>query len=180
MAQAPGGRTGTIWLVGMMGSGKTSVGRRLAERLGRRFVDTDHEVERVAGASVREIFEREGEAGFRARERAAIDAVTGASAVVSLGGGAVAQPGMAEQLAASGTAVYLRALPETLARRVGTARTRPLLRGLSPEQRLVTLRRLLEERRPLYERAGVVIDTDGSDVDAVVAEIVRRLAGGAT
>ncbi|MCC6641221.1 MAG: shikimate kinase [Deltaproteobacteria bacterium] len=174
----PSGATiDAVWLVGMMGSGKTSVGRRLAARLGRRFVDTDQETERAAGVSVRQIFAREGEAGFRARERAAIEAVAGSGAVVSLGGGAVAQPGVAERLAATGTVVYLRARPETLLHRVGEARTRPLLREVPKAQRLTKLRSLLEERRHHYERAGIVVDTDDADVEAVVAEIVRRLGG---
>lgn len=158
-----------------MGSGKTSVGRRLAERLQRRFIDTDREVEAAAGTSVAEIFEREGESGFRARERVAIEAAARGSAVVSLGGGAVAQPGIAESLAASGTIVYLRARPETLLRRVGAAETRPLLRGLSSAARLERIRILLGERARHYERAQVVIDTDDADVETVAREIARRL-----
>jgi len=115
----------TVWLVGMMGAGKTEVGRRLAVRLGRPFVDSDAEVEVEAGATVAEIFAREGEAGFRRRERAAIERVAGTSAVVSLGGGAMAQPGMPARLAGSGRTVYLRARPETLLARVGAAEERP-------------------------------------------------------
>ena len=180
MAHAPGQRSGTVWLVGMMGSGKTSVGHRLAERLGRRFVDTDREVAMAARATVKEIFEREGEAGFRTRERAAIEAVAGSGAVVSLGGGAVAQPGVAETLAASGTIVYLRARPETLLRRVGAARSRPLLRGLSRPARLERLRGLLAERQAHYERAALVVDTDDANVEQVADAIVRRLEGDAT
>ncbi len=175
-----GANARTIWLVGMMGSGKTSVGRRLAARLQRRFVDTDQEVERAAGAPVSRIFEREGEAGFRARERRTIEALEGAAAVVSLGGGAVAQAGIAERLAASGTIVYLRARPETLLRRVGSGETRPLLCGLDPSARLEKLRTLLLEREPFYERAQVVIDTDECDAERVAGDLARRLGGGPT
>jgi shikimate kinase len=161
----------------MMGAGKSSVGRQLAARLGRPFVDTDLEVERGAGASVAEIFAREGEAGFRARERAAVAAIAGSRAVVSLGGGAIAQPGAADALAASGTIVYLRARPETLVRRVGVGEERPLLRGLDMAARLAKLRDLLAARAEHYERAAVVIDTDEDDADAVAVAIVRRLPG---
>ncbi len=158
-----------------MGSGKSSVGRRLAERLQRRFIDTDREIEAAAGNTVAEIFEREGESGFRARERLVIEAAATRGAVVSLGGGAVAQPGIAESLAASGTIVYLRARPETLLRRVGAGETRPLLRGLEPAARLEKIRVLLGERARHYERAQVVIDTDDADVETVAREIARRL-----
>lgn len=173
-------RVRTIWLVGMMGAGKTSVGRRLAERLRRRFVDTDHEIEREAGLTVARIFEQEGESGFRARERRAIELVEGEDAVVSLGGGAMAQPGIAERLAATGTIVYLRARPETLVRRVGSAEMRPLLRGLDPAARLEKLAGLLRERGQFYERAQVVIDTDEHDVDRLAGELARRLGGDAS
>ena len=176
-AGTSGVRAGTIWLVGMMGSGKTSVGKSLAERLERVFVDSDQEVERVAGIRIAAIFAGEGEAGFRARERAAIEAVAGAPAVVSLGGGAVAQPGIAEMLASSGTIVYLRARPETLLRRVGAGETRPLLRGMSPVARLSKIRSLLLERAKHYERAQVVIDTDLSDVETLADELAQRLGG---
>jgi shikimate kinase len=160
----------------MMGSGKSTVGRRLAERLGCCFVDTDAEIEREASASVAEIFAREGEAGFRVRERAAIEALLGAEAVVSLGGGAVAQAGIGEALASTGTIVYLRARPETLLRRVGDGDTRPLLRGLDGPGRVDKLRSLLEARAEHYERAQIVIDTDENEVDTVVDELARHLA----
>lgn len=158
----------------MMGAGKSAVGRRLAARLGLAFVDTDAEIERRAGASVREIFEREGEAGFRGRERAAIEAVAG-PAVVALGGGAIAQPGAAEHLAARGTVVYLRARPETLLARVGDAEARPLLRGLPPEARRERLRGLLAEREAAYATASVIVDTDDLEVGAVAARIAGAL-----
>jgi shikimate kinase len=161
----------------MMGSGKSTVGPRLAERLGRPFIDTDHEVERKAGAKVAEIFAREGEAAFRARERAAVEALAGAPAVVSLGGGTVAQPGLVTLLAASGTIVYLRARPETLLRRVGEGSSRPLLRGLDATARLEKLRGLLAERQAHYERGQLVIDTDALDVESLTDEIARKLAG---
>jgi shikimate kinase len=170
-------RGGTIWLVGMMGAGKSAVGARLAERLGLRFVDTDAEIEREAGASVAELFEREGEEGFRARERAAVAAVAGQRAVVALGGGAVAQPGARERLAACGTLVWLRARPETLAARVcEQAEERPLLKGLAPSERRERLAKLLTEREPHYAAATVVVDTDAPSADAIADQLARRLA----
>jgi shikimate kinase len=159
----------------MMGCGKSEVGARLAARLERRFVDADAEIERAAGASVAQIFEREGERGFRDRERAAIDAWAGAPAVVALGGGAIAQPGARERLTGSGTVVYLRARPETLLERIGDAETRPLLRGLSREARRARLHELLEARRSAYESAALVVDTDGRSIGDVAREVACLL-----
>src|SRR5690606_5874667 len=140
----------TIWLVGAMGAGKSAVGPLLAARLGLPFVDLDAEVERAAGARIATIFAREGEPAFRARERAAIERVAGRTAVVALGGGAIAQPGAARRLAETGTVVWLRARPETLAARIGEARERPLLAGLGPAARRARIAALLAEREPCY------------------------------
>lgn len=169
----------TVWLVGMMGAGKSAVGERLAARLGREFVDSDAVVEREAGATVAELFSREGEAGFRARERAVVERLAGRRVVVSLGGGAIAQPGMAARLLGCGTVVYLRARPETLVARVGDAGARPLLRGLDAAGRLARLRALLAEREAHYARAQVVVDTDALDEDGVVEAVAAKLAGAA-
>ena len=165
----------TLWLVGMMGSGKSTVGAVLAALLSRRFVDTDAEIERAAGLTVAELFAREGETGFRERERAAIASVSDELAVVALGAGAIAQPGAARRLADRGTVVYLRAKAETLLARVGAADARPLLQGLSAADRGRRLRALLDERRAAYESASVVVDTDGLAADEVAGEIARRL-----
>lgn len=159
----------------MMGAGKSSIGPRLARRLGRRFIDTDAEVERAVGSRVAEIFEREGESGFRRHERAAIDACCGAAAVVALGGGAIAQPGARERLAETGVVVYLRARPETLLARVGDANSRPLLRGLAPAAQQARLAELLAERRDAYESASIVIDTDDQPVEALVESLAKRV-----
>lgn len=168
-----GGRT--IWLVGMMGAGKSRVGPALARRLGCRFVDSDAEVEREAGCSVAELFAREGEAGFRRRERRAIEAWAGQGAVVALGGGAVAQPGAREVLEQAGTLVYLRARPETLLARLGAAEGRPLLAGTDRDARLARLRALLVERAPHYEAASVVVDTDELGPEAVLERVADAL-----
>ncbi len=158
-----------------MGAGKSAVGALLAARLARPLVDLDREIERSAERSIPELFASEGEAGFRKREREAIEAVAGQRAVVALGGGAAAQPGAAQRLLASGTLVYLRARVETLAARLGDAAARPLLAGLGPEARLAKLRALLAEREPAYLRATVVVDTDDLDAEGAAALVARRL-----
>jgi shikimate kinase len=160
----------------MMGAGKSTVGRKLARRLRLRFVDADAEIEAAAGASVAEIFAREGEAGFRARERAAVEALEGQAAVVALGGGAFVQAEVRARLAGSGGVVYLRARPETLLERIGEAEERPLLAGLGRAERLARIRELLEEREPAYAAADLCLDTDGRAVEEIVESIVRGLS----
>ena len=169
----------TLWLVGMMGAGKSAVGKRLAQRLGRAFVDTDALVEDVAGKSVAAIFADEGEPSFRALERAAIERVAGRPAIVALGGGAIAQPGAVARLAASGTIVYLRARPETLLARIGDARGRPLLAGLDTAGRLARMRELLRARAAQYARSARVVDVDEGDIDAVADRVLQVLGDAA-
>lgn len=168
-----------MWLVGMMGAGKSAVGAALARRLGRRFVDTDAEIERESGAGIPEIFEREGEAGFRRREARAIEALRGADCVAALGGGAIAQPGAAARLAESGTVVYLRARPESLLRRIGDAGGRPLLERSDGCGRLERLEGLLRQRKRHYESAAIVVDTDERSVAEVVEAVLAELGEGA-
>jgi len=158
-----------------MGAGKSSVGPALARRLGCPFLDTDVEVERVANRSVAEIFTVEGEAGFRARERAAVAACTQRAAVVALGGGAVAEPETEALVSAAGAIVYLRARPETLLARLGDAEQRPLLAGRGEAERLQCLRELLAARETAYSRARVQVDTDERTLDEVVEAIVVEL-----
>jgi len=167
---------GTVWLVGPMGAGKSTVGRALARRLGRRFVDTDAEIERERGAAVAEIFAREGEAAFRTREREAVARLCAEPVVAALGGGALAQPGVADAAARAGTLVWLRARPETLLARLGDCAARPLLAGLAPAARLARLRELLEAREAGYARAPVVVDTDGAAPEDVAERIAADLA----
>jgi shikimate kinase len=134
-------------------------------------------IERAARSSIAELFGREGEAAFRKREREAIEHVAGGALVVALGGGAIAQPGAREQLAGSGTIVYLRARPETLLGRIGDGGDRPLLRGVSGKERLQRITELLVERSPSYEPAAIVVDTDALAPGEVVDAIVHRLRG---
>lgn len=167
----------TIFLVGLMGAGKSSVAAELAKILGCKVFDSDAVVEQEAGMAIPEIFEREGELGFRARERAAIEKLAALGGVVALGGGAMAQPGAAERLRASGIVVYLRARAETLARRVGTGRTRPLLAGLDDAGRLAKLRELLAQREPAYMQAKHIVDADAGNPRRIAREIAARLSG---
>ncbi len=160
-------------LIGMMGSGKTTVGRSLAAALRRPLVDSDAQVEARTGRTVREIFESDGEAAYRVLEREAlVDALAQAEpSVVAAAGGVVLDPGNRAVLQEAGTVVWLRARPEVLARRVSAGRDhRPLL-GDDP---LAALRRLDAERRPLYEEvADLVIDVDDLSTRQVVTAVVE-------
>ena len=170
-----------LWLVGMMGAGKSTIGPVVAGLLGRPFVDTDDIVVQTAGQSVQAIFESEGERGFRERERAAILEVAKRGAVVSLGGGAIAQPGAPEQLAALGTVVYLRARLATLMNRIGDGSHRPMLSGMSAEEREQRVADLLAERASAYESAQLFVDVDNWEVDSIaelIASQVRKLEAG--
>ena len=164
-----------VFLVGPMGSGKSAVGRQLATRLDLAFVDSDAEIEARTGVDIPYIFEKEGEAGFREREREVLDALTGRSRVLlSTGGGAVLDPANRERLRSRGCVVYLRTSVKQQFARTRRSGHRPLLSNDDP---LGTLERLMLERAPLYEDAAdVVVDTDGRKVGAVVEEIMRRLA----
>lgn len=147
-----------IFLVGLMGAGKTTVGRSLAQRTGLRFADSDHEIERRRGLTVSEIFAQEGEAGFRDLEQQVIDEFTRQDGLVlATGGGAVLRDENRRALHDRGTVVYLRAGPDELAHRMRNDRVRPLLRGGDPRARL---RDLFRQRDPLYrESAHFVIET---------------------
>jgi len=159
----------------MMGVGKSTIGPMLAQHLGRPFVDTDQEIERLAGCLVSEIFESSGEAAFRGLERDAILQVEGKNAVVALGGGAMAQPGAAERLNATGLVVYLKATPEQLLRRIARPESRPLLAGLDPEQRRERLCALLAEREASYQKASLVFDTEGMTMKSAALLLAREL-----
>ncbi|HIF91912.1 MAG TPA: shikimate kinase [Myxococcales bacterium] len=170
-------RTSAIYLVGLMGVGKSTVGARLAQRLGRIFIDTDQEVERKANRTIAEIFEADGEARFRELEAEAIRAAEMDGAVIALGGGAVAEPGAIERLLESGEVIFLSADPAVLIRRIGDPESRPKLAGLDRAAQIETLAALLEERLPFYRKAGREIDADG-DVNEVVDRILDELSIG--
>lgn len=170
-----GGADRTILLSGMMGSGKSAVGRRLAERLGWRFVDTDEEIASVAGMSIPEIFDRQGEERFRELERAVLERLPDRGAVVALGGGAVVDPANRALLSHKGVCVLLEAPPETLASRIGDCDGRPLLAGASGEERVERLREVHAGRRSAYEEAEVRIRTDDRTVEEVCDMILVAL-----
>ncbi len=166
--------TRNIFLVGPMGSGKTAVGRQLARLSGLEFVDSDAEIERRTGADITLIFEKEGEAGFREREREVIDELTRRSGIVlSTGGGAILLAPNRDCLSERGAVVYLETSVAQQAKRVGAARGRPLLAGTDPARRLAEL---MAFREPLYRGvADLVIRTDERRVRGVAEQILREL-----
>jgi len=163
-----------VFLVGMMGAGKTTAGRLMARRLKREFLDTDLEIERRCGVKVPVIFEIEGEAGFRQREAAVIAELTAREDVVlATGGGAVLDEANRRHLAARGTVVYLHAPPPALYERVRQDRNRPLLASADPQARL---QELYAVRDPLYrEIADVVVDTGRQSVQNLARQLLARL-----
>jgi shikimate kinase len=165
---------GNIILVGPMGSGKSAVGRLLAQRLGLTLVDSDAEIEARTGVDISYIFEREGEAGFRVREAEVIDEITQrAGLLVATGGGAVLDPHTRERLRDRGCVVYLRTSVDQQLARTRRNSLRPLLMNPDPRG---TLERLMQQRAALYEEvADITVDTDGRKVSAVVGEILRQL-----
>lgn len=163
----------SIFLVGPMGVGKTTIGRQLAKLLGYEFVDSDHEIEAKTGASIAWIFDVEGEAGFRQREHAMIDSLTQRSGIVlATGGGAVINPENREALKQRGVVVYLKADVDELISRTSHDKNRPLLQTDNPKQKLEAL---INEREPWYlEVADIVFDTQRRN-SAASASILQKL-----
>jgi shikimate kinase len=163
-----------VYLIGPMGSGKTAVGRHLARLLKLRFIDSDVEIEQRTGVDIPYIFEKEGEAGFREREREAIDSLTQLTGVVvATGGGAVLLPENRERLAARGRVVYLQTSVQQQLERTRHGRHRPLLNEGDPE---IKLKELMATREPLYQSiAEMTVLTDRRPVRAVAEEIASRL-----
>lgn len=173
-AQQQHGPRQNIFLVGLMGAGKTSVGRMLAKRINRTFYDTDAEIERVTGVKIPVIFDIEGEAGFRAREEKMVEKLTAMDGIVlATGGGAVLSPANRALLKRHGRVIYLRAAPEDLWRRTRRDRNRPLLQAANP---LARLRELHAQRDPLYtEVADLVVDTGAQSVGTLTTQIQTLL-----
>jgi shikimate kinase len=164
----------SVFLVGPMGSGKTAVGRQLARRLGYAFVDSDAEIEARTGVDIPFIFEKEGEAGFRAREREIIEELSHRPDIVlGTGGGAILAADNRERLAARGVVVYLETSVRQQLLRTSRSRNRPLLFTEDPRGKL---EELMVVRGPLYQSiAMVTVSTDGRKVAAVADEIADRL-----
>jgi shikimate kinase len=163
-----------LYLVGLMGAGKTTVGRLLAKHYGCSFFDSDHEIEAHTGVKIPVIFEIEGEAGFRKREEAAIAELTALSGVVlATGGGAVLSPANRDRLRKNGVVIYLRGTPEHLYERTRHDRSRPLLQTDNP---LARLRELYTQRDPLYrEVADIVVDTGRQSVSGMLRVLYGKL-----
>jgi shikimate kinase len=152
--------TNNLYLVGLMGAGKTTVGRQLAKRLGRRFVDSDHEIVSRTGVSIPTIFEIEGEAGFRQREAQVIAELAAESdLVVATGGGAILDPANRQAMSQSGMVIYLCVPPRQLFERTRRDRNRPLLQVADP---LARLQALYEQRDPLYREAANIVAEGGA------------------
>jgi shikimate kinase len=165
---------GSVFLIGPMGAGKTTIGRHLATLLHKQFVDADHEIEKRTGVSIPVIFEIEGETGFRRRESAAIEALTrDRDIVLATGGGAVLLEENRIVLKERGTVVYLQADIETLVERTRRDRNRPLLQTEDPRGKI---EELLRQREPIYrEVADVVVDTGQRAPSSVARDIAMRL-----
>jgi len=163
----------SVILVGMMGAGKTSVGRRLAAMLGVPFKDADIEIEEAAGCTVSEIFERFGEPAFREGERKVIARLLGeAPHVLATGGGAFMDPETRARIKESAISIWLKADIELLLERVGRKDTRPLLRT---SDRHATLKALLEKREPVYAEADITVISDAGPQEAVVRKVLAAL-----
>ncbi|MFP5418426.1 MAG: shikimate kinase [Gammaproteobacteria bacterium] len=163
-----------LYLVGLMGAGKTTVGKVLAKHYGCTFRDSDHEIEARTGVKIPVIFEIEGEAGFRKREEAVIAELTATTGIVlATGGGAVLSPLTRDNLHRTGVVVYLRGTPEHLFERTRHDRNRPLLQTENP---LAKLRELYHQRDPLYrEVADIVIDTGRQSVAGMTRVLIAKL-----
>jgi shikimate kinase len=163
-----------VFLVGLMGSGKTTVGRMLARRLKARFIDSDHEIEARSGVSITTIFEIEGEEGFRRREVGVIEDLTQQEDIVlATGGGAILDPANRSLLHERGITVYLSATPYILYERTRNDRTRPLLQV---DDRLGKLRDLHAQRDPLYrEVAHVIVEVGHAQASSVVRNILQAI-----
>ncbi|WP_157202114.1 bifunctional shikimate kinase/3-dehydroquinate synthase AroKB [Massilia sp. Root335] len=168
-------KNNNIFLVGLMGAGKTTIGRLLARRLDLTFIDSDHEIEARTGATIPWIFEIEGEASFRRREADVIRELTSQNGIVlATGGGAVLNPASRALLAERGTVIYLRASVSSILQRTAHDKNRPLLQTADPRRKLEDL---TEQREPLYrEIADIVIDTGRPNVQSMVQTILDQIA----
>ncbi len=163
-----------IFLIGLMGAGKTTIGRQIASELSLEFFDSDHEIEDRTGVTITHIFDIEGENGFRKRETAVLDELTERKGIVlATGGGAILKAENRQFLMSRGTTIYLYANIDTLLERTSKDRNRPLLQTEDPKEKL---EELLETRDPLYrETADIIIDTGKDSVRLALKEILEKL-----
>ena len=170
----PSAKPKKIFIVGPMGAGKTTIGRQLAKTLDWEFVDSDHEIVSRTGVNIPIIFDVEGEAGFRKREKAVIDELTQRDhLVLATGGGVVLDADNRRYLSERGVVVYLRASAEHLFKRTSRDRNRPLLQTENPMERIIEL---LAQRDPLYmEVADIVMETGEENILSVVRKLMGHL-----
>lgn len=173
-AASPRSERRHLVLVGLMGAGKSCIGRRLAERLGRPFLDADTEIEKAAGCSIPEIFERHGEAEFRNGERRVIARLLQSRTprVLATGGGAYMDAETRAAIRAKGIAIWLRADLDVLLRRTARRDNRPLLKQGDPKR---ILERLMQERHPAYAEADVVVDSVDGPPDVTLERVLSAL-----
>jgi len=162
-----------IVLVGLMGAGKSKIGRQISIDFDIEFIDTDAEIENIAGMSIAAIFDLYGEEKFREIEAREISTLLkGKPAVISTGGGAYMQEKTRAIINQSGLSIWLKANPETLAERISNTDSRPLLRGKDPVK---VLQQLAKERYPLYQEAELVIDTDGLSLAKAIEKVKKTI-----
>lgn len=162
-----------VIFTGFMASGKSAVGRRLARRLRRPFIDLDQQIEKREGRSIAAIFDSDGEAAFREMERVAVDALEGEpESVIATGGGTFIDPVNRGRLRELGVVVYLATGLETIIERVSRNDKRPLASGEGAEQKI---RDLWQQRLPVYGKADIMIETDGLTVDQSAARVLRMV-----
>lgn len=165
-----------IVLVGLMGAGKSCVGRRMAESFRLPFRDSDSEVEEAAGCEVRDIFEVYGEPAFRDCERRVIQRLLhGGPSIIATGGGAFMDPETREEIKANAISIWLRADPEVLHQRTKRSKNRPLLSNADP---LATLKELADKRYPIYAEADITIDTANEGLEITLEKIITALRDG--
>ncbi|MFC6488743.1 shikimate kinase [Nitratireductor sp. GCM10026969] len=164
----------SIVFVGLMGAGKTVIGRKVAGRLGLPFIDSDHEIENISRMSIPDLFANYGEAEFRALERRVIDRLLAEGPqVLSTGGGAFMNGLTRAAIAQHGVSVWLKADLDTLMHRVAKRQNRPLLKADDPR---AIMRHLMEERYPVYEEADVIVQTRDELKEVIAAEVIAGLA----
>ena len=163
-----------IVLIGLMGSGKSAVGRTIAKKLGRRFIDTDRYIERRLGKTIPEIFEQDGEEAFRTIEKETTKKVSQyIGMVIATGGGAIKDPENFKCLKSSGWVIALYASPQKLYERIAGRRIRPLLSG--KEDPIKAIEDIYEERKSVYAQADFHINTEGKEINQIVDEIIDLL-----
>tara|TARA_B100000530_G_C15934865_1_gene478597 strand:- start:2039 stop:2635 length:597 start_codon:yes stop_codon:yes gene_type:complete len=162
-----------IVLVGLMGAGKTSIGRRLATRLGLPFSDADDEIEKAAGSSIEDIFERLGEERFREGERRVIARLLdGPPIVLATGGGAFMDPDTRKVIAENGISIWLKSNIDTLVKRTSKRKNRPLLKNKNHRE---VLKHLIEVRYPIYQLADIIIDSLDVSAEETLHQVVKSL-----